>query len=632
MLLVCGEKELVAFDAADGGKAAWRRPHPPASGFWSAVAAGDQRVAAAYPNGLLSILDSASGNELWSRMIEGGKWYGVPAVDGGFVVVMAQVPPKLFIFDLETGAERNATGIPDGLIVEPRAAGGRVYYADKNNMLHALDGATGKLLWKHPCGGVVTQLYAARHLVVAVLDRKKVIAVDPHGEGVRKPWSPLLPADASVIGVRADGEDLYVSYVQQNKACVDAYSIPAQGKRLWTADVSSEPGSLDLAPDYLASEHLALTMSNFDPLGAKAAVVVLADRKTGKLVWDTALSSEGRNIPNDNGVPPYSVRLFDGGVVVTENLKRTAYAAAGAGAGKADIQDLKTKLAAAPEDAALCIKLACAQYEQGEGSEALGTLSAALAAGGLADDKFTAVCGTLARLRKDFAQKNKFVFEFRKTEQAPALDGTTASWAAFPETVLEGWRNVYLASEEDPAPGVQKALWKGAGDLKAAFRGAYDDKHLYLMWVVTDDRQVNEQVSGNHCDLGDSVKVVFDIDRDGGRGYRGKDFELGLALGKEGKTLFHRWVENGRYIGANPPLDAAAKAVRNEADRQTVYQLALPLAHLGLTAEAGRRFGFSFAVNDQDDGSSVEKSMAASPGVIKPPYPGLFAEGVLQGK
>jgi hypothetical protein len=58
----------------------------------------------------------------------------------------------------------------------------------------------------------------------------------------------------------------------------------------------------------------------------------------------------------------------------------------------------------------------------------------------------------------------------------------------------------------------------------------------------------------------------------------------------------------------------------------------VPLDYLTLKPESGRKFGFSFAVNDQDDGDAVAKSLCAGPGALRPAIPSLFAEGVLQEK
>jgi hypothetical protein len=318
--------------------------------------------------------------------------------------------------------------------------------------------------------------------------------------------------------------------------------------------------------------------------------------------------------------------------VVTEGKRRVGFAVIGEGARGVDVQDLQAKLDKDPKDSETRVKLASALYDKGEREKALGLLVSAVAQGGLTDEKFSAVYDELARERKDYALKTKPQFVFKKLAKAPKLDGSLEDWAECAEKTVESWREVFLAGEEELRPAGRKPLWKSAADLKVSFRGGYDDQNLYLCFVVTDDVQKNDQTESAHCDLGDSVKVVFDIDRDGGVGYRGKDFELGMSLNKANAATFHRWVEQGKYIGTNTPSPAKTFAVRKEAEKQTLYQLALPLTYLSLPAEAGRKFGFSFLVNDQDATAAVEKSMGATPGVAKPPYPGMFAEGVLQEK
>jgi hypothetical protein len=191
---------------------------------------------------------------------------------------------------------------------------------------------------------------------------------------------------------------------------------------------------------------------------------------------------------------------------------------------------------------------------------------------------------------------------------------------------------VYLPSEDETSGAVKKTAWTGPDDLKVSFRGAYDDKNLYLLFVVTDDKHKNDATEANCCELGDSVRLFFDMDCDGGAGYRGEDFSVGAGLNQQGSVLAWRWVEHGKYLAGTTPLEPAPTVARKEAEKQTAYKFTLPLDYLKLKPEAGRKFGFSFAVNDQDDGDSVTKSICPSPGATGPANPGMFAEGVLEEK
>jgi hypothetical protein len=213
-------------------------------------------------------------------------------------------------------------------------------------------------------------------------------------------------------------------------------------------------------------------------------------------------------------------------------------------------------------------------------------------------------------------------------DKAPKLDGTLTDWARVPEQKFDSWRDIYLASEEGTGALAKKNTWKGPDDLSVSFRGGYDDRNLYLFFVVKDDQHKNEQTEARQCDLGDSITLMFDPNNEGGAGFRGEECSLGAGLNKEGKLLAWRWVEHGKYLPGSTPLENSAFVARNEPDKTTVYQFALPLESLSLKPEAGKSFGFSFAVHDQD-GVEVEKNVGSSPGVSSP-EPKLFSKGTFE--
>ena len=74
---------------------------------------------------------------------------------------------------------------------------------------------------------------------------------------------------------------------------------------------------------------------------------------------------------------------------------------------------------------------------------------------------------------------------------------------------------------------------------------------------------------------------------------------------------------------------AKFKIVRDEAKKETRYEVALPLAYLGLKPVDGTPFGFTLMVNDIDAEKNVEKGVAPSPGIWILKYPGQYATGQL---
>jgi outer membrane protein assembly factor BamB len=677
LLIAWGDNELVAFDSVANGQVVWRRSHLAGAGSAPCfVQASEQRLAVVYPNAVLGVLDTASGSELWNKKLEGfireaacGEGFlavetsaALTSLNGdrnfpngpGFAGPAQSNQATIYMFDLENGiihrqdnivlATANPEGQP-GIRMRPRlatgesvmllegrlqAAGDRLYSIEMNNMLRVYDGHTGKLAWEYAFSGPVTMLSANRDLVAAVVNQRQVEALSTEAAGERKAWLPQLPEGKQVFNLLIDGDGLYVELGDQQgvKAEVDLFSIPKQGSKLWAVEIASTPvNALPLAGQYLATGHLAASINLWDPTGAMSTDVVLVDRVTGKRIWNVPLSNEGRPFYGTME-PSFSVSLFEGGLVLTEDKKQAAFIADDAPAKSFNAEELRAQLAKAPQDPELLVKLAGGFFDRGEQKTGFDALTKAMSEKGLSEAAFTALYDELARRRQDCALKTKPLFTFVKASQPPKLDGGTESWAAFPEVVLDGWKDVYLASENEVVPAIKQPAWKGPKDFRVSFRGAYDEKNLYLQFVAFSASHKNEQSEEELLDLGDSVKVVFDIGRDGGVGYRGKDFDLGLALNSTGKTLFHRWVENGRYVGANSPLPATTFVKRNEAEKQTVYQFALPLDYLGLKPETGTKFGFSFAVNSQGAETQVEKSICASPG-INPPYPSLYAEGIM---
>ncbi|MFH0938122.1 MAG: PQQ-binding-like beta-propeller repeat protein [Planctomycetota bacterium] len=634
LLILWGNTELAAYDSNEKGKVVWRRHHlSGASVAPQSVWANEQRVVVAYPNGVLETLDADSGAKLWRAQLEGNRFQSALVCGESFVAVASANPPKLHIYELDTGALRHISDVDGGanFKLELCAVGDYVYYAKRGNIVCAVDGNNGKLLWEYQLDGPATRLYPTHEFLIAVINQRQIVVLNTQPQAKRLAWTPQLPLGATVRELCVDGDDLYVVINTQKQSIVQAFSISSQGKFQWQVGISSEFNSISLATNTLATGHLVVTQANWDPTGAKSSAVVLVDRKTGKLITDITLSSEIRpqNMLDDTPQSSFTAQLFEGGLVITELRKHSAYLAVDATVRHVNLADLQAKLKKNPKDANLRIKFASALFDKGEHENAIGELVAALTEGGLSDEKFSAVYEEFARLRKEYALKAKPLFTFKKMIRAPKLDGNLTDWADLSEKTLDNWRDVFLASEDDVRPGHKKPLWKGPADLKVSFRGGYDDKNLYLLFVVTDDIQKNEQTKSAHCDFGDSVKIVFDVDRDGGMGYRGQDFEIGISANQAGDTVFHRWVERGKYIGDNTPLPATVFVVRKEAAKQTIYQLALPLDYLQLKSEAGRKFGFSFMVNDQDTGTAVEKAIGVSPGVGNSPYPGMFGEGLL---
>jgi outer membrane protein assembly factor BamB/tetratricopeptide (TPR) repeat protein len=631
LLIFVGAREVVAYDSREKGKVVWRTDLKlPSPQQRCAIQVSYGRLVIGYPSGALCVLDAATGEQLWQTQVEGNQLTGVPTAGDGFVAVAAQNPARVYLYDLETGNRRGAIDVAAGsLTVQPEALGDRLFFAERN-MLKAIDGNSGKLVWEKDCGGNITRLEAERELVATVIDGRRVAAVTIEQQGESKLWSPVLERDVTIRDLYIDGDDLYVVFTSPDRRSgLSSHSVRLQGKKQWEAELSTaQLDALQIGPATVGANHLMVTQSNWDPTGDKPAAVVLIDRKTGKLTWAESLGSEHRTLDADNMAhPAFTAQMFDGGVVITESKKRSAFTVPDQVNIDDTIKSLQEQLAKKTDDIGLRARLALKQYEKGSVDEAMKNLAEALGNKAITDEQFTTTFADFSRLRAEISRKQKRTFNFVKIADASKLD-------AVPETVLSSWRDIYFPSDDETSGAIKKNLWNGPDDLKVSFRGGWDDKNLYLLFTVTDDKHKNEQTDGTYCDVGDSVKVAFDIDRDGGMGYRGEDFAFGAAFSEKAPTpvLGWRWVEHGQYLSGATPLAPLPEVKRKDAEKQTLYKMTIPLTYLTLKPETGKKFGFSFVVNDQDDGAAVTKSIGASPGLVGAPFPGLFAEGVLLEK
>ena len=640
-MVVFGDAEIVALDSKEKGKVVWRYTLRAPLQLPPLLSADGQKLVVAYPTGALSVVDASSGNELWYMQVDGAVLASSPAVGDNCVAFAAGTPPKMVIYDLDTQAKRGAIELSNGgLTAGPVIQGDRLYIAEHNNKIRSYDTTTGKLLWEQACDAEVKGFYTTREYLFAMTPstaEKKIRAFKTQTplEGNRAAW--WLDISGNVMDVRVDGDDLYVVVSEPGKSQgratkVKSYSIPKQGKFQWETDASAEfSGVLSMSDSLVTAHHLVLTQSNWDPTGAKASAVVLVDRRTGKLTWDQTLASDPM-LNADGTHSTYTIQLFEGGLAVSEARRRTSFVSPDADAGDTDTKALDARYEKNPEDADLALRWARNQYDKGEHEKALGALAKALAAAPN-DDRFSQIYDVFAKMRRDNAIKAKSTLKFAKFDKAPKLDGNLDDWkpAAATEQKFDSWRDVYLTSEQVPGAPSRKNTWKGASDLSVSFRGGYDEKNIYILLAVKDDIQKNDQSEGQLIDLGDSALLMFDSNNDGGVGFRGEEFSLGGGLTKAGAPVGWRWVEHGKFVSGKTPIESGIFAARNEAEKTTVYEFALPLESLALKAEPGKQFGFAFTVLDQDqDDGSPEKGVGSSPGVLTPPEPRLFSKGEFQ--
>ncbi len=696
LLIVCGENTITAYDSSDNGKAIWSQNlkiDGNATGYWCQIS-GDRLIVSHTGNILLGF-DASTGVQLWKTTMQGFTAVP-PVAGEGFLVVTPSNSNKLMAYNLDTGNPiwtadilelANSGTVNSNTKVAPVVSGDRVYVAQRAMKLRVLDAKTGKPAFNDiDVKGNITGLRMAGDLAIVSLDGTRIATYRTDGKAPAESWQPrwLTPVTA-ITDFFVDGDDLIVATVNADaKNEIGAYTIKGQGKLRWKQDMAAD-AALAMRPGLQAAgqqqmvngmvirgngrvmirrgngfmiingddegaqnftygtdgsggwirenstrDHLMVLQSNYDPTGTQSKVAGLIDRATGRLVWDASLKNDPTVADGSGGLA--KVQMFEGGVVLFESGKRKAFVSF-SGGDEEELKDIAAKAAKNPTDMESRIKLAAALYDKGDREKAMAELAAVLSDAKTPDAAFAQAYAQFAVIRQDFAQQKRGEIVFHRVEKAPDVNGGSAGWEAVPDVTFENWRDVFLASEDlNSRAQPKKDAWKSGDDLKAVFKGAYDNSNLYLQITVKDDVQHNDQGEGGRIDFGDSLLLSFDMGLAGGEGYRGEAFELALGLAKSGKATGWRRVEHGKYTRGAAPLDKPFSVTRKDGEHLTIYQIALPLEYLTLKAEAGTKFGFCFAVQDQDAGTSVEKSVCPSPGLVGSRKPKFFSRGVLQEK
>ncbi len=156
------------------------------------------------------------------------------------------------------------------------------------------------------------------------------------------------------------------------------------------------------------------------------------------------------------------------------------------------------------------------------------------------------------------------------------------------------WEDAYPIYINAPSDPNDKALWESADASTRVFL-KYDDKNLYMLADVYDDRQWNI-FTGSSLWNGDCIQISIDtLNTDSVKKYDDDDFELGIAKGALGDELqcWQGKVTTGQvdYV----------KIIRNDEIGVTRYLAAFPLSELtNIKAVDGFTFGFNIGINDGD--------------------------------
>ncbi len=202
-----------------------------------------------------------------------------------------------------------------------------------------------------------------------------------------------------------------------------------------------------------------------------------------------------------------------------------------------------------------------------------------------------------------------------KTEESQRINFMAAPYEKNPirsAADLSGWNTIpalTLAGREYILRSPQ--FYEGEHDLSATMRYAWDEKNLYYCCVVTDDAFMQEYTDWNTWD-GDCIQLDFDLDPFMKESHSGNTLadkenarrftQISLALTKSGVQAYRTLpcARKGLATGLIADTDIALAITRNENEKQTIYQVAIPWTTLGAD-RAPECIGIAAEVNDRDE-------------------------------
>ena len=200
------------------------------------------------------------------------------------------------------------------------------------------------------------------------------------------------------------------------------------------------------------------------------------------------------------------------------------------------------------------------------------------------------------------------------------VDGDCGKW--------RGRAGIMMNNRGQIWPPDPRVAWDGTNDLSAVVWTGWDQTNFYFAAEVRDDLHFNGK-TGLDIWNGDGFQIAFtplavsDLGLVGTSSYGPNDTEIGLALAQEkpegvqlagpGKV----W-QNGKYM-----------VKRDEANKTTRYEAAIPWVALGILPKPGKIFGFNFVLFDDDTGAGQSYYYQLSPGIANGKNPALFKRFVM---
>ncbi len=187
------------------------------------------------------------------------------------------------------------------------------------------------------------------------------------------------------------------------------------------------------------------------------------------------------------------------------------------------------------------------------------------------------------------------------------VDGNAKDWKDVPVIVVDTRGHI-----QPPDP----AGWNGPQDLSARASLAWDDRNLYMLVRVTDDKHVTPNLQAYW--VSDSLQIAVDIMNDAREtaGFDDDDREYGVVVDAKGTHIYQTHPRDPR-----PNFHASAKRTGSE----TVYEMAFPWADLGRRPRPGMVFSLNFIANE-NDGAGRKYWMGITPGIGEGKRPSVYRD------
>lgn len=242
------------------------------------VSAREDRIALANSQGVVAVLDAATGKDIWRLKLDQAISAGVGS-DGQQLAVVTRTNELVALRD---GKVQWRKSMPAQSFTAPLVAGARVFVLTADRSVIAFDGATGRQLWTQQRPGeplVLKQagvLLAFKNTLLVGLSGR-LVGLDPNTGVIRWESAIATPRGTNDIERLVDlvapfdrvGDVVCVRAFQAAVGCVNA----ERGQGLWTRPSAGEMG-------VSGNENLLIAATS-------NGVVQAFNRSNGERLWDT---------------------------------------------------------------------------------------------------------------------------------------------------------------------------------------------------------------------------------------------------------------------------------------------------------------------------------------------------------